>query len=298
MKRISVFTVTVLMLSPSITNAITYRIPRYFRIRYSPYAFSSKNPSGLISSELKYSSYALSRKNPSGLIPRYLRYSPYALSSKNPSGLVPFYFRYSPYALSSKNPSGLISDYYSFYFLPYDYPFYFRGCKASNPGDCGANCCTNACSNKSLSRSNDTRHYYEQTSSIQRERTRMAAEYAKKKSILREKDGMQIICSYLKSNSIDDFQIDRLFKVENKTVSVNFVFRDKNIIIKYWNPEETRSLSQESGYRKTYFEKYLKQWNELCQAHEEKGGEIYLIESADKEEILSKLSLCRELTEG
>jgi len=298
MKRISVFTVTVLMLSPSITNAITYRTPGYFHIRYSPYAFSSKNPSGLISSELKYSSYALSRKNPSGLVPRYLRYSPYALSSKNPTGLVPFYFRYSPYALSSKNPSGLISDYYSFYFFPYDYPFYFRGCKASGLGDCSANCCPNVCSNESSSRSNDTRYYYEQTSSIQRERTRMATEYAKRRSILREKDGMQIIYSYLKSNSTDDFQIDRLFKVENKTVSVNFVFRDKNIIIKYWNPEETRSLSQESGYKKTYYEKYLKQWNELCQKHEDKGGKIYLIESADKEEILSKLSLCRELTEG
>ena len=126
----------------------------------------------------------------------------------------------------------------------------------------------------------------------------MATEHAKKRSMLREKDGMQIIYSYLKSNSIDDFQIDRLFKVENKTVSVNFVFRDKNIIIKYWNPEEIRSLLQQSGYKKTYYEKYLKQWNELCQKHEDKGGKIYQIESADKEEILSKLSLCRELGEG
>jgi len=298
MKRISVFTVIVLMLSPSITNAITYRIPSYFHIRYSPYAFSSKNPSGLISSELKYSSYALSHKNPSGLVPRYLHYSPYALSSKNPTGLVPFYFRYSPYALSSKNPSGLISDYFPFFFVPYDYPVYSYDSKTSGPADCSTNCCPNVRSHESFNRSNNTRHHYEQTSSIQRERTRIATEYAKKINMRRENDGMQIIYSYLKSNSTDDFQMDRLFKVENKTVSVNFIFRDKNIIIKYWNPEETRSLLQESGYKRTYYEKYLKQWNELCQTHEEKGGKIYQIESADKEEILSKLSLCKELSEG
>ena len=175
--------------------------------------------------------------------------------------------------LSYNHPSGLISDYCSSYSVPYAYYASFSG---------SINCCPNN----------------GRPSTAQRETKVRTTEYAKKINMLREKDGMQIIHSYLKSNSIDDFQIDRLFKVENKTVSVNFVFRDKNIIIKYWNPDETRSLSQESGYKKTYYENYLKQWNELCQAHEEKGGKIYQIESADKEEILSKLSLCRELSEG
>lgn len=298
MKRISVFTIMLLMLSPRITNATRYRYFDRFRTRYSPYAFSSKNPSGLIRGELEYSSYALSHKNPSGLVPYYFYYSPYAFKHGNPSGLIPYYFRYSPYALSFKNPSGLVSDYYSFYLTPYDYSIFFSGRKTSDQTDCSNNCCPNVYSHESSSRSNNTRYYYGQTSNARRARTRMAAEYAKKRKMLREKDGMQIIYRYLKSNSIDDFQIDRLFKVENKTVSVNFIFRDKNIIIKYWNPEETRSLLQQSGYKKTYYEKYLKQWNELCQKHEDKGGKIYQIESADKEEILSKLSLCRELNEG
>jgi len=298
MKRISVFTVTVLMLSPNITNAITYRTPSYLRTRYSPYAFSSKNPSGLIRGELEYSPYAFGHENPSGLVPYYFRYSPYAFKHGNPSGLIPYYFRYSPYALSFKNPSGLIPDYFPCFFIPYDYPVYSYDSKTSGPADCSTNCCPNVRNNGSFNRSNNTRPHYERTSSIQRERTRIATEYAKKIKMRRENDGMQIIYSYLKSNSIDDFQMDRLFKVENKTVSVNFIFRDKNIIIKYWNPEETRSLLQQSGYKKTYYEKYLKQWNELCQKHEEKGGKIYQIESADKEEILSKLSLCRELSEG
>ena len=117
-------------------------------------------------------------------------------------------------------------------------------------------------------------------------------------STLREKDGMQIIYNYLKSNNINDFEMDRLFKVNNKTVSVTFIFRDKNIIIKYWNPEEIQSLLQQPDYKKTYYEQYKQQWVESCQKHEENGGKVYQIESVDKEEILSKLSLYQELTEG
>ena len=289
MKRISIFTIAVLMLAPSITNAITYHVPYRFRTRYSPYAFSYKHPSGLICGELEFSPYAFSQKHPSGLVPYYFLYSPYAFSRQNPSGLVPDYLRYSPYALSYKNPSGLISDYCSSYITPYAYRTSFLS---------SIYCCPNTCIHESSDRPHNTRYYYEQSSTAQREITTRAAEYAKKMNMLREKDGMQIIYNYLKNSNINNFEMDRLFKAENKTVSVNFVFRDKNIIIKYWNPDEVRNLMQQSGYKKTYCEQYQQQWKDICKKHEEKGGKVYHIESADKEEILNKLSLCLETIEG
>jgi len=279
-------------------NAISYHVPYRFRTRYSPYAFSYKHPSGLICGELEYSPYAFSHKHPSGLVPYYFRYSPYAFNRENPSGLIPNYLRYSPYAFSYKHPSGLISDYCSSYFTPYGYQTSFSGSKSSDVADCSINFCPNACIHESSDRPNDMRYYYGQSPTAQREITTRTAEYAKKMNILREKDGMQIIYSYLKSNNIDDFEMDRLLKVENKTVSVNFVFRDKNIIIKYWNPDEVQYLMQQSGYKKIYCEQYQQQWKDICKKHEETGGKVYNIESADKEEILNKLSLCLEVIEG
>jgi hypothetical protein len=92
--------------------------------------------------------------------------------------------------------------------------------------------------------------------------------------------------------------MDRLLAIDNKTISVNFVLRKKNIIIKYWNPEEIQSLIQKPEYKRSYYEQYAQQWKDLCKKHQEKGGKIYLIESADRNEILNKLSLCQELTEG
>lgn len=57
-----------------------------------------------------------------------VRYSPYAFSYNYPSGLVPGYVRYSPYAFNYKHPSGLIDMYsgslfpHLYYFPSYDCP--------------------------------------------------------------------------------------------------------------------------------------------------------------------------------
>ncbi len=298
MKRISFSAMVVLMLMSAITSGYSSYVPYRFRTRSSPYAFSYKHPSGLISGELKSSPYAFSHNNPSGLAPYYLRSSPYAFSFENPSGLIPDYYRYSPYAFSFKHQSGLISDYSSGYFIPYDYHIYYPGVVFSGSMDCSMNCGSNPCSYSVSDRLDTAGFSYGQTSTVRNGRTAGAAEYANRMNMLREKDGMQIICSYFKNNSIDGFEMDRLFKVENKTVSVNFIFRDKNIIIKYWNPEEVRSILQQPGCKKVYYEQYKLQWMDFCKKHEENGGKIYQIESADKDEILSKLSLCQELAKG
>ncbi|MBU3923749.1 MAG: hypothetical protein KJ592_02435 [Nanoarchaeota archaeon] len=56
-------------------------------LKYSPYAFSFDNPSGLVSEDARYSPYVFSFDNPSGLVSNDARYSPYAFDHKS-SGLV------------------------------------------------------------------------------------------------------------------------------------------------------------------------------------------------------------------
>lgn len=269
MKRISVLTIVMLTLAASISKARSryYGVPFRFRTRYSPYAFSHKYPSGLIDGELQY--------------------SPYAFSREYPSGLIPYWFRYSPYAFNHKHPSGLISDYWAYYYWPYGYYPYAYRYRYLGPADCNPHSYSTS-GYKHANSSNRARNSYEEKLRARRYRTNMA----------REPGGKEIIYNYLKSKNINDFEVDRIFSVNNKTVSVNFVFRDKNLIIKYWNPEQIRSLLQQPGYKRNFYEKYEQNWRDFSQKYKQAGGKIYQIEAATEKEILSKLSLCPELSAG
>ena len=262
MKRISVFTLAVLMLVPGTSHARSryYGISVRFRTRYSPYAFSHKYTSGLISGELQYSPYAV---------------------GYYPAGLIPYWFRYSPYAFSHKHPSGLISDYGSYFYFPYSYSY-------SGLVDCDNNHNLNDYGYGNYNHPAERKSNYEKGLSSQIYRA----------NVDRETDGKEIIYNYLKSKNVDAFEVDRVLKIENKTVSVSFVLRDKNLIIKYWNPEEIQVLLQQPGYRRSYYEKYEQNWKDFSQKYQQAGGKIYQIEAANGEEILSKLSLCPELSAG
>jgi len=259
MKRISVFTVIVLALVPSIATAHYY--PVSFRTRYSPYAFSYKYPSGLIDGELRYSPYAV---------------------GYYPGGLIPYWFRYSPYAFSHKYPSGLISNYGSYFYFPYSYRYFGLVDFRYESSDCPI----------------ESKDNYEKRLNSQRYKTARLTNYENRTNIVGETDGKEIISNYLKSKNINDFEVDRIFSANNKTVSVNFVLRDKNLIIKYWNPEEIQALLQQPGYKRNFYEKYEQAWKDLCEKYKQAGEKVYHISSANKNEILSKLSLCPELSEG
>ena len=276
MKRISMFTIVMLMLVPSLSHARYYGISVCFRTRHSPYAFSHKHPSGLIDGELQYSPYAV---------------------GYYPGGLIPYWLRYSPYAFSHKHPSGLISDYGPYYYLPYGYYPYAYRYKYLGPVDCNPHSYSTS-GYKHANLSNGTRNSYEEKLRAQSDRTRRLRDYRNRINMIREKDGKEIIYNHLKSKNIDDFEVDRIFSVDNETVSVNFVFRDKNLIIKYWNPEQIQALLQQPGYKRNFYEKYEQTWKDLYEKYKQAGVKVYHIESASKEEILNKLSLCHELNEG
>jgi hypothetical protein len=97
-----------------------------------------------------------------------------------------------------------------------------------------------------------------------------------------------------KGNNID-FRTDKVFQIAGRTVSVDFVLKDRNIIIKYWNPVEILSLQEQPGYRKNYYEQYLASWKDFCGQYQRAGGKIHQIVSADTEVIVAKLPLANEL---
>ena len=251
MKRISLIAAAVLVIMPGVTNAYYCGSLRY-RTRYSPYAFSYGHPSGLIPGGLRYSPYV------SGLVPSHLRYSPYA------SGLIPYGVRYSPYAFSHGH-SGLICDYSAHGF---NYASCVVGCKTPQ-------CCrttSHGCSGSAY----DMRSIREAKLRARKDRLERSRETAEEIKAMRENDGKEIIYSYLKSKNLN-FRMNKLLKIESKTLSVEFLLRDKNTIIKYWNPDD---IEQQAGYRKSICEKYQAKWRDLSQEFVAKGGKIYEISSA------------------
>jgi hypothetical protein len=86
--------------------------------------------------------------------------------------------------------------------------------------------------------------------------------------------------------------------MNNRTVGVEFLLRDKNIIIKYRNPDEIESLAQQAQYKRSFYNRYRQESEEFCERYEQAGGKVYEIISADEKEILAKLQLCPELDQG
>ncbi len=289
MKRISLLAIVILTIAPIVAKAYFYDYHyssvRY-RTRWSPYAFNHKR-SGLVSGYLRYSPYAFNHKS-SGLVDNDVRYSPYAFSHKH-SGLIQGYGGYSPYAFSYKHP-GLVDG--------TRYRACYRTCCAPVMVVHSAHNWPCALSYKHSESSNENNDSCEEKLIARRARIKQLRDSRKQINVARGNDGKEIIYRYLKSRNIDDFEMTGLLKINNKTVNVNFLLRDRNIMITYWDLDEVRSLIQQPGYKRNYYEKHEKEWKNLCQKYIQAGGRVYPITSADAKEILAKLTLCPELNDG
>ncbi len=276
MKRISLLTIVMLMVASGVAKAQFYGYSSLrYRVRWSPYAFSHKR---------------------SGLISGYLRYSPYAFNHKNPSGLIDEDARYTPYAFSHKN-SGLVYDSYSGFHPSYYAPYYriqrapVMVVHSVRQPPCAPNY-------KYSQSSNKANNSYRDKLFARRQRTKQLRDSKKKINMAKEKDAKEIIYRYLNSRNIDDFEMTGILRIDGKTVNINFLLRDKNIMITYWDLEEVQSLVQQPGYKRNYLEKHEQEWKNLCKIYTQTGGNVYPITSADENEILAKLMLCPELNDG
>lgn len=89
-----------------------------------------------------------------------------------------------------------------------------------------------------------------------------------------------------------------MLRIDGRTININFLLKDKNLLITYWDLDQVQSLLQQPGYHRSYFEKHEKEWKNLCNKYTQAGGKVYPITSADENEILARLTLCSELNGG
>ncbi len=258
MKRISLWLV-LLALTPGIAQAWYYHhVPPRYRVHYSPYALSYDH---------------------SGLVPGRLDYSMYKFGYHS-SGLVFEGVRYTPYALNYDH-SGLIQDYYHVS-APYAHPAHpvvYAVTQTVRRGPRGADSRVAQGNRRDTGSSTRlTRH----TRSVPRDR-------------LRKADGMDIIRQHLRARGIDAPAINRILRIDSELVSVDFMLADRNLLIKYWNPDALEMLDAAEGARRKACKKYKRDWESFAARFEQRGGEILHVTASDAQTIVAALESCPKL---
>ncbi len=221
----------------------------------------------LISSQdyrLRYSPYAFNYHS-SGLIPGGIRYSPYAFNP-NAAGLVYEGARYTPYAFNYHN-TGLVVDYY-WWQIPRAPTIIVETCPA--PGRVAA--ATPA----------RRRAYAARRRSAPTERSREIA----------KTDGEQIVRQYLAAQEMDQVRIDRRLTIGNQTAGAAFILRDKNLVVRYTNPEIMEALQAEGGISVKLAQRYEENWDEFTQEFKARGGTVYHVDASEPDQIVAALAAC------
>lgn len=231
------------------------------------------------------------------LISGYVRYSPSAWASAGGSGLVPGNVRYSPYAWKF-GTSGLVYDPWCGSTIPRYSTLYnaahgsYVGYSDSNQAKSNGQCdCGNSCS------SGATQMSYDEKLQARSMRIKRMKESRNLQQAQRQEDKDLIVSEFLKSRNIA-FRTDSFLRIDGRTVSVNFLLEDRDVVIKYWDPEQILLLLDKPEYKKIIFDNYLQTWADFCGQYMGSGGKICQVVSADEKEIVSQLIHSSELNEG
>lgn len=217
-----------------------------------------------VNSQPHFNSYAFSYHH-SGLVPAGLGFSSYALSYDH-SGLVYRGTRYSSYALSYHNP-GLVADYaYRPAGASVVVSTYRAGCNAGVPAP-----------------------------GPTRRRTVLTAEQRRQKQ---QADGMYVIRQYLAKRQITDARMSYYLGTGNGTGGVTFILRDKDLAIRYRNPELLEAAGAEADHKQAVIDRHEQYWTTFAQDFEARGGTIYEVAASDAETILAALDACTELNDA
>lgn len=195
-----------------------------------------------------------------------VRYSPYAFNYRN-SGLV-YGVDYTPYAFNYRN-SGLVPGYglYGGSYSSDAYPAFGGHFKrASRPAFHGS-----------------------------RPMRRWAQDAP---TTVRPMDGMEIIRRHLANKGFTAMNIDRILRIDDQLVSVDFLIKDRNLLIKYWNPRGIESLGEKENFKQKAYEKYQRDWTRVAAQHEQNGGTVYSVEASDAQTIVASLDACTNLDAG
>ena len=112
---------------------------------------------------------------------------------------------------------------------------------------------------------------------------------------VRPPDGMEVIRQHLLAKGIQSADIDRIFRIDDQLVSVDFLLKDRNLLIKYWNPQGIQSLSTKESFKQKAYEKYRQNWTQVAARHELNGGKVYYVEASDAQTIVAALDACTNL---
>lgn len=100
--------------------------------------------------------------------------------------------------------------------------------------------------------------------------------------------GQAVISSFLKSKGIN-FRTDRILRIEDRLISVNYLLQDCNVMIKYWNPAEILALENKSYSANACYQNYLQSWQQYVSEFRAAGGQVLQIIACDDPEIMARL---------
>jgi hypothetical protein len=217
-------------------------------------------------SGVHYSPYALSYRS-SGLVPGNVDYSPYALSYGN-SGLIDRGTQYTPYAVEYGH-SGLVAGYgiYPGYSWNYGLPIFAVPARRATHAVPRAPVAGRRCAQ-------DT------------------------SPPVRPQDGIDVIRRHLQGKGFASLSMERILRVDNQLVSVDFYVKDRDLLIKFWNPQEVDRLSTKEAFKQKAYAKYKQDWESYAERYKQTGGEIYCVNASEPQAIVAALESCTKLGPG
>lgn len=111
----------------------------------------------------------------------------------------------------------------------------------------------------------------------------------------RAPNGMDVIKQHLLARDIPSADINQILMIDNRLVSVDFLVADRNLLIKYWNPEAIETLNAQGGSKQKHYDNYRRNWAEVAAEHEKNGTQIYCVEASDAQAIVAALNSCATL---
>jgi hypothetical protein len=112
---------------------------------------------------------------------------------------------------------------------------------------------------------------------------------------MRPSDGMDIIRQHLLAKGLTSVSVDRVLRVDNQLVSVDVLVKDRNLLIKYWNPQEVERLSTKEAFKQKAYAKYKEDWERFAEQYKLAGGEVYTVNASEQETIVAALESCTKL---
>ena len=109
-------------------------------------------------------------------------------------------------------------------------------------------------------------------------------------------DGMDVIRQHLRARGFASVSIDRILRVDNQLVSVDVFVKDRNLLIKYWNPGEVANLSTKDVAKRRAYAQYKQNWEQFAEQYRQTGGEVYTVNASEPQTIVAALDSCTKLS--